>query len=171
LCRCPARRRSGSPCPRRGRPTRSPARASPPRPLPLRRRTPCDLREVRSGALAVIHLTNQRSQPHVPFRGSRTSDAGGNTPQAMTTAGGKEPYRHHRTPQARDLAPAPTNKVRGSPRRMRRAGSRQPVLRVWHPLTAQDHRQRRSRRSRRHGDGRKRSPLISDLSRQDHRHL
>jgi len=31
----------------------------------------------------------------------------------MNTAGGKEPYRHHRTPQARDLAPAPTNKVRG----------------------------------------------------------
>jgi hypothetical protein len=35
--------------------------------------------------------------PHVPIRGSRTSNADGNTPQAMTTAGGNEPYRHRRT--------------------------------------------------------------------------
>jgi hypothetical protein len=45
------------------------------------------------------------------------------------------------------------------------------VLRAGHPLTAQDHSQGRSLRSRRHGDGRKRPPLSSDLARQDHRHL
>ena len=46
-----------------------------------------------------------------------------------------------------------------------------PVLRARHPLTAQDHSQGRSLRSRRRGDGRKRPPLSSDLARQDHRHL
>jgi hypothetical protein len=38
------------------------------------------------GALAVIHLTNQRSA-HVPIRGSRTSHAGCNAPQAMYSQG------------------------------------------------------------------------------------
>jgi hypothetical protein len=54
------------------------------------------------------------SAPHVPIRGSRTSSAGGNTPQAMTTAGGKEPYRHHRTPKSQETTPGTHEKGKGA---------------------------------------------------------
>ena len=42
-------------------------------------------------------------KPHVPIRGLRTSGAGGNTPQAIPAAGGKEPCRHRRPSRARTL--------------------------------------------------------------------
>src|SRR5579875_2275534 len=82
-------------------------------PFPQRRR-----KKVRSTVLKSQEPETVRSPPSTlrmsdprsfrvacPIRGSRTSGAGGNTPQAMTTAGGKEPYRHHRTPRGQGTSP------------------------------------------------------------------
>ncbi len=55
------------------------------------------------GALAVIHLTNQRSSRMSPSEVRAPAGAGGNTPQAIGAAGGEEPCRHHRPSQARTL--------------------------------------------------------------------
>ena len=55
------------------------------------------------GALAVIHLTNQRSIacPHQTF--THPNQAGGNTPQAVKATGGNEPCRPSRTSRTHSM--------------------------------------------------------------------
>jgi hypothetical protein len=52
------------------------------------------------GALAVIHLTNQRSSRMSPSEVHAPAAPGATPPQGMPAAGGKEPCRHRRTSQA-----------------------------------------------------------------------